>query len=247
MSGCIVPWHERSLGSPVDVIAQGEAHLWRARHTAIMEPPRLDCLDSGEQQRAKRLLIPSQRKAFGFSRATLRMVLGAYLSVDPARLRFVTTAEGKPYLPGQELRFSLSHSGDGMLLALVRASDVGVDLEATGRKIDIDALAAASLSEAERLECDAIDRPERRRAILRRWTRKEALLKAEGSGLSVQPACPDATLRDGGINGRACAAWRPDLDPDRPASRRGLAGESRYRGSGPRGLRLLPGLVSLAP
>jgi phosphopantetheinyl transferase len=187
MSGCIVPWHERSLGSPVDVIAQGEAHLWRARHTAIMEPPRLDCLDSGEQQRAKRLLIPSQRKAFGFSRATLRMVLGAYLSVDPARLRFVTTAEGKPYLPGQELRFSLSHSGDGMLLALVRASDVGVDLEATGRKIDIDALAAASLSEAERLECDAIDRPERRRAILRRWTRKEALLKAEGSGLACNP------------------------------------------------------------
>lgn len=195
MSGCIVPWQERSLGSPVDVIAPGEAHLWRARHATIMEPPRLDCLDSAEQKRTSRLLIPSQRKAFGFSRATLRMVLGAYLAADPARLRFATTAEGKPYLPGQELRFSLSHSSDGVLLALALASDVGVDLEATGRKIDVDALAAASLSEAERLECDAIDKPERRRAILRRWTHKEALLKAEGSGLRCNPR--DLTLPGG--------------------------------------------------
>jgi phosphopantetheinyl transferase len=179
-----MPWQGRPPG---DGVGPGEVHLWRARHAAIAEPPRLDCLDPAEHQRAKRMLMPSQRKAFGFARAMLRVVLGAYLSVDSARLRFATTAEGKPYLPGQKFRFSLSHSGDGVLLALVHGSDVGVDLEATGRKIDVETLAAASLSEAERLAIDAIDEPERRRAILRQWTRKEALLKAEGSGLVYDP------------------------------------------------------------
>jgi len=187
-----MPWRGRPSG---DEIGPGQVHLWRARHTAIVEPPRLECLNSAELQRASRLLIPSQRNAFCFARALLRMVLGAYLSVDSERLSFATTAEGKPYLPGQELRFSLSHSGDGVLLALVHGSDVGVDLEATGRNIDVDALAAASLSEAERLGIDAMDNPERRRAILRQWTRKEALLKAEGSGLVYDPR--DLTLPGG--------------------------------------------------
>jgi len=165
----------------------GEVHLWRARHAAIKEQLRLDCLDAAEQRRARRLLIPSQRKVFSFARAMLRLVLGAYLSIDPQRLRFATTALGKPYLPGQKIRFSLSHSGDGVLLALAHGADVGVDLEAMGRKLDIDALAVASLSEKEWLGTGAIDGPERRRAVLQQWTRKEALLKAEGSGLAYDP------------------------------------------------------------
>jgi phosphopantetheinyl transferase len=192
MSGCTMPWRGRPPG---DEIGPGEVHLWRASHAATSKPPRLDCLDPAERQRARRMLMPSQRKAFCFARSMLRVVLGAYLSVDPERLRFATTAEGKPYLPGQKLRFNLSHSGDGVLLALVHGIDVGVDLEATGRNIDVDALAAASLSEAEWLGIDAIDEPERRRAILRQWTRKEALLKAEGSGLVYDPR--DLTLPGG--------------------------------------------------
>jgi 4'-phosphopantetheinyl transferase len=192
LSGCTLPWHGRPPGGE---IGPGEVHLWRARQSAIAQPPRIDCLDPAEQQRAGRLLLPSQRQAFGFGRAVLRTVLGAYLSVDPGRLRFATTPEGKPYLPGLGFRFSLSHSGDGVLLALVLGSDVGVDLEATGRKIDVDALAAASLSDAERLATEAIDKPWRRRAILRQWTRKEALLKAEGSGLVNDPR--DLTLPAG--------------------------------------------------
>ena len=189
MSGCTLPWPGRPA---VDKIGPGEVHLWRARQTAIAAPPGLDCLDPTERERARRMLIPSKGKAFGFARAMLRMVLGAYLSIDPERLRFGTSAEGKPYLPGQEVRFSLSHSDGGVLLALMHGSEVGVDLEATRRSIDVDALAAASLSEAERLEIDAFDEPERRRALLRQWTRKEALLKAEGGGLLHDPR--DLTL-----------------------------------------------------
>ncbi len=192
MNACISPWQERSLGSAGHEIAPNEIHLWRARHAAVREPPPLDCLSSDEQRRADRLLIPSRRKAFGFARAVLRVVIGACLSVEPARLRFATTAEGKPYLPGQELRFSLSHSVDGVLLALAMGRDVGVDLEATGREIDAEHLAAASLSEAERTDYDAIDKADRGRAMLRRWTCKEALLKADGSGLTYDPR--DLTL-----------------------------------------------------
>lgn len=203
MSDCTLSWHLRNPRPATIGIAPGEAHLWRARSGAVAGPLRGDCLDPVEHRRATRLIMREQRRAYVFARTMLRVVLGAYLSVDPALLRFAKTAAGKPYLPGQRLRFNLSHSGDGVLLALVDRNEVGVDLESTDRKIDIDVLEGASLSEAERYSIDAIEKPARRRAILRIWTRKEALLKAEGSGLARDPR--DLTLPvAAGISKPAC-------------------------------------------
>jgi phosphopantetheinyl transferase len=192
MSECTLSWQPRSRWPPTIRLAPGEAHLWRARSCTLAGPLRGDCLDPVEHRRAMRLIMPEQRRAYVFARTMLRVVLGTYMSVDPAMLRFAMTAAGKPYLPGQRLRFSLSHSGDGVLLALVNWNEVGVDLESIDRKIDIDVLEGASLSEAERSGIDAMDQPGRRRSILRIWTRKEALLKAEGSGLARDPR--DLTL-----------------------------------------------------
>jgi phosphopantetheinyl transferase len=189
-------WHQRDRGRLAGAIAVGEAHLWRARVTAVTEPLRVDCLGASEQQRARRLMVAARREAFTFAHAMARMVLGAYLQVDPVRLRFEVTSEGKPYLPGQRLQFNLSHSGDAALLAIACGREVGVDLEASDRKLDIDALARASMCEAERLSFDVLEPARRRRTIFQAWTRKEALLKAQGIGLARDPRdlrLPDAT------------------------------------------------------
>lgn len=56
-------------------------------------------------------------------------MLGALLAAAPRSLRFGAQAGGKPYLIGEALHFSLSHSGDRVAVAVCRHAPVGVDIE----------------------------------------------------------------------------------------------------------------------
>ncbi|WP_122648892.1 4'-phosphopantetheinyl transferase family protein [Burkholderia pseudomallei] len=167
-------------------LMRGEVHVWRARAEEAGSYLKRDCLSLSEHERAARLRYGAHRELFVFARAMLRIVLGEYLSADPARLVFDVEPGGKPVLFGRDLEFSVSHASGAVLLALARKR-VGCDLESLGRKLDIDALAAASLGERER---DVFARTPRRaqaRLLLQCWTRKEALLKAHGAGLRRDP------------------------------------------------------------
>ncbi|WP_234017625.1 MULTISPECIES: 4'-phosphopantetheinyl transferase superfamily protein [unclassified Streptomyces] len=94
--------------------------------------------------------------------------------------------------PGEELHFSLSHSGGPALLAFA-ARPVGVDIERVpGGRDGPDA--AASLHTLEQAELAALPPVYRPAASARCWTRKEACLKATGAGISE--ASP-RTLRPG--------------------------------------------------
>lgn len=187
MSALAIAWSRRALHRPTAAFLPGEVHLWRARRETRKSPPCPDVLDPAERARAHRLILPARRQAFVFSRTMLRNVLGAYLSVDPARVPLVTADRGKPHVSGQRLRCSLSHSGDWLLLAVAEGSEIGVDLEAAEGALDAAALAAVSLSDDEQARLAELGAPERWRAVLRIWTRKEALLKAAGSGLACDP------------------------------------------------------------
>ena len=88
--------------------------------------------------------------------------------------------EGKPFVEG-EFYFSISHSGDYVVLA-ESDSPVGVDIE---RVTDIginDGLKNIALTEREKLFV--------KDSLLRFyvvWTRKESLIKCEGSGFVSEP------------------------------------------------------------
>lgn len=89
---------------------------------------------------------------------------------------------GQPRLdPSEGWSISISHSDPWVGVALSRDGSVGVDVEPVNRIVDFGSLlrGACAPSEAEHVEC-ADD-------LLRRWTAKEALLKAAGCGLSVDP------------------------------------------------------------
>jgi 4'-phosphopantetheinyl transferase len=84
-----------------------------------------------------------------------------------------------------ELSVSLAHSGGVTLVAIGERCRVGVDVEVV-RDRGIAALPGHALCAVEREELD------RRRdawlqTLLSYWTRKEALLKAAGVGLAVEP------------------------------------------------------------
>jgi 4'-phosphopantetheinyl transferase superfamily protein len=74
------------------------------------------------------------------------------------------------------------------LLDRIEGNDVRtVVVEDVSRFADAAALAAVSLSDDEQARLAELGVPERWRAVLRIWTRKEALLKAANSGLACDP------------------------------------------------------------
>ena len=115
-------------------------------------------------------------------------ILAHYTGDAPDRIRFAREPNGKPKLDrgGLDVRFSLSRTEGTMVLAVALGIEVGVDIELI-REGPWRALPAHALSHREQADL-ATCRPEARlSALLTYWTRKEAILKAAGVGLSIEP------------------------------------------------------------
>ena len=138
-------------------------------------------LAPAEVERADRFHFARDRVLFTVAHGALRRVLGAYLGADPAALAFEREAGGRPVLPGGELHFSLSHSGDRALVAVAPFPRLGVDVEVFRAGLDLARLAERNYTPAERGELAAAGADPR--AFFRVWTRKEAYVKALGKGL----------------------------------------------------------------
>ncbi len=152
-------------------------------------------LDGEERARGMRFMRTDDRLRYASAHALARHVLGGHLRIDPAAIRFEAVCtrcggpHGKPVVRGSADRvsFSLSHSGDRVVVAATCGIPVGVDVEresAAARALETSELVLAT-NEREMLA--RLPEDERARAFLRMWTRKEALLKATGDGLAVAP------------------------------------------------------------
>jgi phosphopantetheinyl transferase len=108
-----------------------------------------------------------------------------------------TSPFGKPELAAVPLQFNVSHSGDWALIAVTQAPRVGVDLECLRPLDDVDALARTSLSARELAVYHDLPRVERHQAFFNAWTRKEAVIKGSGTGLSRPLADCEVTFAPG--------------------------------------------------
>ncbi len=135
------------------------------------------------------------------------VVLAQHLGVDAAQLRFTRTCRacgrtdhGKPTLvglPGRPaVQFSLSHSGDRVAVGVTEAGSVGVDVEAESAT-RFSGFGDVALSPAEAAVVRSLPAPRRPAAQARYWTRKEAVLKATGHGLTIDPASIEVSAPDG--------------------------------------------------
>jgi 4'-phosphopantetheinyl transferase len=86
------------------------------------------------------------------------------------------------------IEFSVTHGGDLLVLAFADSTPIGVDVEPIGALEDVGAeLLDFALTATERLRLLEVSAPQRRRIFLQHWTGKEAILKALGTGLDVEP------------------------------------------------------------
>ena len=168
-------------------------HLWRIDLT---NPPRVGrastLLSADEHERAGRLRSAAGRARFERSRMALRAILAGYLDTPPEELVFDYGESGKPSLPPARastpgeptLWFNLSHSEDLALCAVGESGEVGVDIESVRALSDFKRLAQRHFSPAELRHWSASTGDDALLEFFRIWTRKEAMLKAAGFGLS---------------------------------------------------------------
>jgi 4'-phosphopantetheinyl transferase len=143
-----------------------------------------ETLSAEEAARAARFLSPVHGRRFTAARGFLRGVLARHLGCPPAELRFEYGPRGKPSLPGTRLHFNLSHSGDLALLGVTLGTRLGVDVERV-RELDHLRIARRFFAPAEADRLALLPEQRARHAFFAGWTRKEALIKAIGAGLSL--------------------------------------------------------------
>jgi 4'-phosphopantetheinyl transferase len=156
-------------------------HLWApAERQAALEA----MLEPLERERAERFAFPWLRTRYAVAHAALRTIVARRLGTDPTALRWSTGRFGKPCLPGTGLELNLSHAGDWGLVALGDRDPLGVDLEAIVPERASPEMIRAVTSPAERAAFAALPAREHAAAFFRLWVRKEAVIKALGTGLS---------------------------------------------------------------
>jgi 4'-phosphopantetheinyl transferase len=145
-------------------------------------------LSEAEQSRAARFRFARERRRFVVARALLRELLAARLGAPPESIEFVYGRTGKPALAGRFARsgwrFNVSHCEELALYAFSRAGEIGIDVEAVRALAEADDIAARVFSRREHEAYRRLAPRERALGFFRCWTRKEALAKALGEGLS---------------------------------------------------------------
>ncbi|WP_371678481.1 4'-phosphopantetheinyl transferase superfamily protein [Streptomyces sp. NBC_01276] len=152
-------------------------------------------LDASERDRLSRLLRAGDRRSYLASHLGLRVLLGGYLGLPPERVALVREdcpccggPHGRPAVAGGALHFSLSHSDDMAYFAFAGVP-VGVDIEGLPGAGAVDDV-LGTLHPAETAELSGLPVADRPAALARVWSRKEAYLKATGTGLALGLADP---------------------------------------------------------
>lgn len=176
---------------------------------------RVDCraMEPADAARAARFRFDRDRRRYLAARWALRLALADAIDLPIDRLRLEADSRGKPFLadPPVALHFNLSHSGSTCLIALSPVAAVGVDVELPGVLDDIEALAEANFSPVERELWRGLPPQRHQPAFLTCWTRKEAALKAVGTGLLSEPSAITVGFEPGPaelvVDGVSVALW----------------------------------------
>ena len=172
-------------------------------------------LTPDEARTVRRIVVEDKRDRKASARAHLRRILARYVGTRPQDVRFAYGEHGKPMLAeNDEPRFNLSDSELKGLAGVSWGARIGVDIEFAREGRSFTNIADRFFAQAESAALRALPSEDRRAAFYRAWTRKEAYLKAWGTGLSFGSARFTLDyVADGG--GSLLATEMPGDDPAR--------------------------------
>lgn len=178
--------HDRSVHVWFAALDWPNAHL--ANWAAV--------LSGDELLRARRLRFEEQRKRFVAARAVLRAILGHYLGKEPQQIEFQYTPHGKPMVSTSNgLQFNLSHAHDLMAIGVTCCHSIGIDVEHVRPFHDFERIAERFFSAHEYKSFTSLPSHQKLHGFFNCWTRKEAFIKAVGTGLSYPLHSFDVSLK----------------------------------------------------
>jgi 4'-phosphopantetheinyl transferase len=180
-----------------------EIHVWQApldREESDLARLRAT-LSADERARADRFRFAKDKNHYTVARGLLRELLGRYLEQAPASLEFSYGPHGKPFLAGKNassgLSFNLSHSFGLAVYAFAQKRDLGIDVEHVQPESAGEDIARRFFSPREVGDLRSLPPEARSEAFFLCWTRKEACIKALGTGLYTPLDGFSVSLRPG--------------------------------------------------
>ena len=148
-------------------------------------------LDEQDLVRCARYCYDRPKREFVLCRATLRYILCSRLGFENKSLSFGTLEHGKPFglVDGKvaPVSFNVSHSGKHGLIAIGPQGMLGVDVEERTTRVDIDSLIETVYGPNEQAEFELLGESDKRHLFFKLWTLKESLIKALGTGFTLDP------------------------------------------------------------
>ena len=142
-----------------------------------------DVLSKEEKERGQKFLFDSDSNNFLISHIATRLILSKYIKCLANQIVFGYHKYGKPYILNEDRTyFNLSHSGQKAVIAIYE-KDVGVDIEHVNRELNIKDIAEFAFNKQELFRFNTFSGHNQKKEFFKLWTKKEAILKAKGTGL----------------------------------------------------------------
>lgn len=168
-------------------------------------------LTDEERTRAARYVDPRDGAHFIAARGMVRKILARAIGAAPETLTFSLGEHGKPSLTcAGAPHFNFTDSGTFGALAISRDCVVGVDIERV-REREFSKLAERYFAPDEAAAYAALPAEQKREVFFRIWTRKEAFLKAVGTGLATKLSAFEVSLNEEARLTRVDAAIDADV------------------------------------
>ena len=164
-----------------DQRSNAQLYFWRLDQSQESTEQAARSLSADEAARADRFVYDRDRVRYINGRSHLRTLLGRWIGTDARNVQFDYGQNGKPVLANGPF-FNLSHTNDIACLAIHPEKNLGVDIEHI-KPIET-GVADRFFSTAEVAELNALPTSQWPQGFFRCWTRKEAVVKQIGEGLS---------------------------------------------------------------
>lgn len=164
---------------------ENNVHIWAANiDHYISSNIKFDhYLSQDELNRASHYKFNKHRNRFAATRNILRAILAKYLMPHPKDIQFLYNNHGKPYI-NNKIHFNVSHSNEMALYAFTNIGPIGIDIEKIQPIANILEISKQYFSDNEILALKSLKLDEQLISFFNCWTRKEAFVKAVGTGLS---------------------------------------------------------------
>ncbi|MCX4027753.1 4'-phosphopantetheinyl transferase superfamily protein [Endozoicomonas sp. SM1973] len=167
-----------------DQLTNNNVNIFYAEFDNVKPYLDVSMLSAEEQQRGQRFVTEQLRLKFRLSHYFKRIALAKFTESQPDTLSFFSDEYGKPFLIDQpDCQFNLSHTDSAVAVVVCHQAACGIDIEMPKAMNDRQGVAEYFMHPNEYIAWQ-----EQRLSedfFYKTWTKKEALTKAIGKGMSL--------------------------------------------------------------